>query len=219
MSSAFVSLARSAADYLHPDSALMILDAAEKELGAWVHPHFADFRNRYALIGTKAAPITGEWWLNADQPATIQPGDGKVRFIEFTAHWCKPCVNSYPGVKAMAQRFRSAPFEGVMVTSLYGFLGDQRNLTPEQEIAADRVYFTHEHELPFRIAVNAPARNERGMANGQPQVDRDYRVGGIPQIAIVDKRGVIRQIVTGWDQGNTKRIGELIAQLLKEGTK
>ena len=50
----------------------------------------------------------------------------------------------------------------------------------------------------------------------QPQVDKDYRVGGIPQIVIVDRRGNIRQIVIGWDHGNTKRIGDLIDRLLKE---
>ena len=33
---------------------------------------------------------------------------------------------------------------------------------------------------------------------------------------IIDKRGIIRQIVTGWDQGNTERFSKLIEQLLRE---
>ena len=217
MTSAYLSLARSAADLLHPDSALMILDNAERELGPEVAPRFADFRDRYALIGTKAAEINAEWWLNTDAPAAIKPGDGRVRFIEFTAHWCGPCKNSYPGVRSIAERFRAAPFEGVMVTSLYGYIGARQHLTAEEEVAADREYFTKEHALPFKVAVNSFPKNVTPPAYRQPQVDRDYRVGGIPQIVIIDKRGLVRQIVTGWDQGNTRRIGDLIGQLLKEG--
>ena len=33
---------------------------------------------------------------------------------------------------------------------------------------------------------------------------------------IVDKNGTIRQIVTGWDHGNTARFSAFIEQLLKE---
>src|SRR5205814_2096650 len=156
--------------------------------------------------------VTGQWWLNVPgPPEPVKPDDGKVRLVEFTATWCVPCKNSYPGLRALAERFRGQEFEGVMVTSLYGYLGDRHHLTPEQEVEADRAYFTQEHALPFRVAINPPPKG-----GFQPKVDEDYRVGGIPQIAIVDKRGMIRQIVTGWDQGNTKRIGDLIARLLKE---
>jgi hypothetical protein len=66
--------------------------------------------------------------------------------------------------------------------------------------------------LPFTIAINPPPKDGRR----QPQVDEAYRVGGIPQIVLVDKRGIIRQIVTGWDRGNTDRIGRFIEQLLAE---
>jgi thiol-disulfide isomerase/thioredoxin len=211
----FESLARSAADRLQPDSALAILADAEKELGTeQTSARFADFRNRYALIGTKAPPVTGAWWLNSGTSTSpVQPGDGKVHLIEFTAHWCVPCKNSYPGLRALAERFKGQPFEGVMVTQLYGYLGLQRPLTPEQEVEADRVFYTQEHGLPFRVAISP-----RPTGPQQPTMDAAYRIGGFPQIIIVDRVGTIRQIVTGWDQGNTKRIGDLIDNLLKQPT-
>ena len=212
MVNGFGSLARSAADRLQPDSALVILAEAEKELGTeQTKMRFFDFRHRYAMIGTKAAPIDATWWLNVKgTPAPVQPSDGKVRLVEFTATWCMPCKNSYPGLREIAARFRGKEFEGVLVTSLYGYLGAQRDLTPEKEVELDRVYYTQEHGLPFKVAIVAPVKG------AQPKVDLDYRVGGIPQIVIIDKRGVVRQIVIGWDHGNTKRIGDLIDQLLRE---
>ncbi len=213
MISGFESLARSAADRLQPDSALAMLDAAEKELGAEkTAPRFADFRHRYALIGTKATPLAATWWLNSGpSPATVQPGDGKVHLLEFTAHWCVPCKNSYPGLRAIAERFKGQGFEGVMVTQLFGYLGQQRPLTQVQEVAADSVFYIKEHALPFRVAVSARAAGQQ-----QPENEIDYRVTGYPQIVLIDRAGIIRQIVIGWDQGNTKRIGDMIEHLLRQ---
>lgn len=213
--SGYSSLARSYADKLHPDSALMILDAAEKELGAPATASFKDFRNRYALIGTKASEISATWWINTDQKTVVAPKPGRVSLIEFTAHWCGPCKNSYPGLVGLTEKLKGKAFDGYMVTSLYGYIGTRQKLTPEEEVEADREYFGKEHALPFPVAINPPAKQVPG-AYAQPKPDTDYRVGGIPQIIIVDKKGIIRQIVTGWDQGNTARFSKFIDQLLKE---
>lgn len=34
--------------------------------------------------------------------------------------------------------------------------------------------------------------------------------------SIIDQTGIIRQIVIGWDQGNTERIGNYVEQFVKE---
>ena len=216
MISGYSSLARSFADRLNPDSALKILNAGEKEIGATATTSFKDFRNRYALIGAPAAKISAEWWINPDATGVVAPAPGKVTLVEFTAHWCGPCKNSYPGLRALSERLKGKPFTGFMVTQLYGYIGTQRNLTPEQEIAADREYFGKEHALPFPVGINSPVKQVTGQPYMQPKPDMDYRVGGIPQIMIIDKRGVIRQIVTGWDQGNTERFSKYIDQLISE---
>lgn len=212
---AYQSLARSFADRLRPDSALRILDAGERALGAPAVAQFADFRHRYQLIGTAAPRVEAAWWINTKQTPVITPQAGVVTLVEFTAHWCGPCKNSYPGLRAVAERFKGKPFAGVMVTQLYGYIGAQKNLTPEQEVAADQAYFGTEHALPFPVAINSPAKPV-GNTFVQPKPDTDYRVSGIPQIMIIDKHGIIRQIVTGWDQGNTERFSAFIEQLLAE---
>jgi thiol-disulfide isomerase/thioredoxin len=216
MISGYASLARSFADRLNPDSALKILNTGEREIGAAATDRFKDFRNRYALIGTPAASISPEWWINPDAKGIVAPVMGKVTLIEFTAHWCGPCKNSYPGLRSLSERLKGKPFTGFMVTQLYGYLGTQKNLSPEQEVAADREYFGKEHALPFPVAISLPVTQVAGQPFAQPKPDHDYRVGGIPQIMIIDKKGIIRQIVTGWDQGNTERFSKFIDQLIAE---
>ncbi|MES1259146.1 MAG: TlpA disulfide reductase family protein [Gemmatimonadota bacterium] len=209
-------LARSYADRLQPDSALRILDAAEKELGAPAVEKFADFRHRYALIGTRAPKIAAQWWVNSDSTRVVSPAPGKVTLIEFTAHWCGPCKNSYPGLNGLAERLKGKDFQGVIVTQLYGYLGVRRSLTPDQEVAADREYYGKENGLAFPVAINPQVKPDAEGRSVAPQPDLAYRVQGIPQIVIIDKHGIIRQIVTGWDQGNIDRFTAFIEQLLAE---
>ena len=215
MVTGYSSLARSFADRLQPDSALRILNTGEKEIGAMATDRFKDFRNRYELIGKRAPTIDAAWWINTDAEKVTTPQEGKVTLIEFTAHWCGPCKNSYPGLRSLTERLKGKAFTGVMVTQLYGYLGTQKNLNEAQEIAADREYFGKEHAVPFPVAINTQVK-QTGSTFLQPKPDTDYRVGGIPQIMIVDKHGIIRQIVTGWDQGNTERFSKFIDGLLAE---
>ena len=84
-------------------------------------------------------------------------------------------------------------------------------MTPEQEVAADRDYYAQHHHLPFPVVINpAPPR---GQQDGN---EVRYAVGGIPEIVIVDRKGVIRATVVGWDKGNEARFAALIDKLLAE---
>jgi hypothetical protein len=214
-----LGLARAAADMLRPDDALAFVTAAERDLtpASKFTAAVKDARQRYALIGTTAPAITAQWWLNAGaQSDAVQPGNGTVMLIAFTAHWCVPCHTSYPSLRDLAARLDGKRFDGVLVTGLYGYVGRLKNLTPEQEVAADREYYATGQQLPFRIAINPPA-NRSAPADGTSQSpDQAYHVSGLPQIMIVDKTGVIRQIVIGWDPANTDRLARLIDQMLSE---
>jgi RecB family endonuclease NucS len=45
-----------------------------------------------------------------------------------------------------------------------------------------------------------------------------YKVGGIPQIVVVDKQGKIRLIVVGWDPAAEACLNRLVERLLAEPT-
>ena len=43
-----------------------------------------------------------------------------------------------------------------------------------------------------------------------------YKVGGIPQIMLIDKKGTIRLIMVGYDDANEPKLAKIIEGLLAE---
>jgi thiol-disulfide isomerase/thioredoxin len=145
---------------------------------------------------------------------------GSVTLLEFTAHWCGPCKESYPGIKRLLAKYGSQGFRVVLATELYGYFGAERPLTPEAEYERDREYWAHEGlNVPVAVAEQPPPP-VRG-ADGNYTItdspnDAAYEVGGIPQIQLLDKQGRIRLIMVGYDDANEAALSKLIEQLLKE---
>jgi thiol-disulfide isomerase/thioredoxin len=219
--SAHINMAEAVAGRGDNPRAMTLLTAAKKNwsdiknAGRMIDPVLA----RYSLVGTVGAPIAAPRWLNAPANSTIAM-PGSVTLLEFTAHWCGPCKESYPGVKRLLTKYGKRGFRVVMATELYGYFGSDRGLTPEVEFERDREYWAHEG-LNVPIAVSdqraAPVRGPDGVvAAVENPNDAAYKVGGIPQIHIIDKKGVIRLIMVGYDDANEASLAKLIEKLLKE---
>jgi hypothetical protein len=211
----YESLARAAADRLQSDSAIEVLRAAERDGVA--DGRVAPMRRRYALIGTKGAPVTGRWWLNSSSStAPVQPGDGKVHLIEFTAHFCTRCPSTYPTLRAIADRMKGRDFDIVLVTETYGFSNSGHLISADEEVAFDRAYYGR--DIPFRVAIA-----QRDLGGIPSPVAAAYEIGSerfilsnVPEIVVIDRRGIIRAILGGFEEGGEARISELIEKLLAE---
>src|SRR5262249_15998482 len=143
---------------------------------------------------------------------------GKVTLLEFSAHWCVPCRESYPGVNRLRATYGPKGFQVIIATELYGYFAQERPLVADAEYARDKDYFA-EHGLAVRIAVGdqvtvkgvdgkvqyLPAQNPNEVA---------YRVGGIPQIHLIDKQGRIRLVMVGYDDANEPKLSKMIEDLL-----
>jgi thiol-disulfide isomerase/thioredoxin len=220
VATAYTDMAEVYGDFGETDSALAILDQASRD-----HPELSSYvvdnllkpeRARFALIGTHAAPISADQWINAPAGTHTLDPTGHVTVLEFTAHWCIPCRNSYPGLVAMAKRFEPQGVRFIFATQFYGYVGSKRNLDQAGEMAADREYYVAEHGIHFPIAVTQPPMRKQGMPYVPNANDQHYQVGAIPQVVVVDRNGVIRRIVTGWDFGNVQRLPVLLASLVAE---
>lgn len=219
---AYVNMAEAFAGEGRNDEAIALLKRAPKE---WADVPDVVSRTeptleRYMLVGTPAAAVTAPRWINAPEGTTSMSMKGHVTLLEFTAHWCGPCRESYPGITRLRSRFESRGFRVVLATQLYGYFGAERPLEPAAEIDRDRAYLA-EHGMTGPVAVGdrVTGRIENGQviySPGPNPNDVAYKVGGIPQIQLIDKQGVIRLIMVGYDDANEAALAKFIDKLLAE---
>jgi thiol-disulfide isomerase/thioredoxin len=204
------------------EKAIALLKQGEADLGnspsikGAIDPEIA----RLELVGTAAASITAPHWLNAPAGTKELPMTGAVTLLEFSAHWCGPCRESYPGLNRLREKYGAQGFRVVIATQLYGYFGAERPLDAAAEIDRDTKYFA-EHGLDVPVAIGDHARPAARNPDGIVTTHRDpnddaYRVGGIPQIQIIDKHGVIRRLIVGYDNANEAKLAILIETLIAE---
>jgi thiol-disulfide isomerase/thioredoxin len=209
---AYVNLAEAWAGQGLNDKALALLRSTTTELkdipnvARSVDPQIA----RLLLVGTAGPALTAPRWLNMPAGKTELPMPGAVTLLEFSAHWCTPCKESYPGINRLRQKYGKQGFRVVLATQLYGYFDQERNLAPQEEFERDRKYYA-EHGMDVPIAVG-----DRISAAAPNSNDTNYKVGGIPQIHLIDKKGRIRLVMVGYDDANEPKLANMIEGLLKE---
>jgi thiol-disulfide isomerase/thioredoxin len=218
MISAYVNLAEAVAGHGKNDEAIDLLKRAPVE---WPEAGYGaervkDVLTRYELVGTTAPAIVAPVWLNrsASDPLEVK---GKVTLLQFTAHWCGPCRESYPGMGRLLQRFAKDDFQIVFYTRTYGYFEQERDLTPAQEIERDKKYYAgYGFALPIAIGpATSVVVDGKRKAQADP-VEDGYAVGGIPQFNLIDRKGKIRLVMIGYDDANEERLASLIRKLLNE---
>lgn len=226
---AYVNIAEAWAGQAMTDKALAILREGSAKWGALVarpgttfkEAYFDEEIGRLELVGLPAAALVAPAWFNKPGNSNELAMPGHVTLLEFTAHWCGPCRESYPGVNRLRAKYGPQGFRVAMATQLYGYFGAERDLAPAVEIAKDKTYFA-EHELgdiPVAIADKVNVKIVDGKVQYLPRQDPNYvsyRVGGIPQIMLIDKKGKIRLIMVGYDDVNEPRLAKMIEDLLAE---
>jgi thiol-disulfide isomerase/thioredoxin len=219
----YINLAEALAGQDMTEKAIGVLRQAPKDLPEVtdIEKRVAPTLARYLLIGTMAPPIAAPVWLNMPVGMKDVPMTGVVTLLEFSAHWCGPCKESYPALNRLRAKYASQGFRVVLATSLYGYFGrdPNRNLAADVEIAYDRTYFAEEHmDVPIAIADRTPAavRGPDGSYSNQEPNQSHYHVLGIPEVVLVDRHGTIRLIMVGYDDANEAQLTKIIDALVNE---
>jgi thiol-disulfide isomerase/thioredoxin len=215
---AYENLAEAWAGQEQTDKALDLLRRAPVELKGvdGAAERLAPVIERYELVGKPAPAIEAPTWLNAPEGTAKMDMPGGVTWLQFTAHWCGPCREAYPAAVRLQQKFGARGFRVVMATQFYGYFENRRNLQPADELAAIRDYFPkHGIIWPVAVSDSIPPAMESGRPVRRLNVnDANYKVAGIPQIHIIDRKGIIRLIMIGFDEANEPRLAAMIGRLL-----
>ena len=173
---------------------------------------------RLELIGTAAAPLTAPRWLNLPAGATTLDLKGKVTLIEFSAHWCAPCTQSYPALNRFRRALGAQGFQAVIATELYGYFGAAKALTPDAELARDRTYFAkHLPAVPIAIGNQVTITTDGKTTVYSPARDPNhlnYRVGGLPQFYLIDREGRVRFMLSGYGNDSEAKLLKMVRTLI-----
>ncbi len=119
---------------------------------------------------------------------------GKVVFLDFWASWCPPCKKELPEIDKLVERYRNAGLAAVAISI------DKKK----------------EHAEEF--AALYPGLSKRLILLHDPEatVINKYNAKAMPTSFIIDRKGIIRHIHFGYNEGDPQSWVKEIDALLKE---
>lgn len=169
--------------------------------------------NHANLIGQSAPNIKMEFSTNGSVKS-LEDLKGKVVLVDFWAVWCGPCIACFPKLKDWQSKYQSKGLEIVGVTNYYkkydfknGKLAQaEQPLSARQEQGMLKRFADH-HKLRYTVGV---------VGDKDKAVYGEYGVRGIPQMVLIDRKGVVRMVKVGAGDANAKALEEEIKKLLAE---
>ena len=129
---------------------------------------------KYELLAVgKQAPDFVLTDLNG-KPQRLSDFRGKVVFLNFWATWCKPCREEMPSMEVLHKNFEK---DGLVILA----------------VSIDRVTTTKDIP-PFIKGMNLTFPV---LIDSWGKTDKPYKRMGVPETFIIDRDGVIREIVIG----------------------
>ncbi len=148
-----------------------------------------DAMARATYVGKQAPNLVG--LISVGGPAITTEGlKNRVVVVDFWAVWCVPCRLSMPALSAMQARYGA---QGLTVLSI---------TTDPVERAA-----TFARDLALRTTVAVDKEGE---------TTRLYGVSVLPTSFVLDRRGVVREVLLGYDRAQEAKLEAVVRELLAE---
>ena len=152
-----------------------------------------DTADASGMVGNAAPDFEGDFAVNG-QVTKLSDLRGKVVLVDFWAVWCKPCIMTFPHLRAWQQKYSKDGFEIVGLT--------------EPIEPAKLKDFAVQHNLTHLLMSMSDSHFS--------QTCRAYQVGPIPHVTLVDRQGIIRMVRIGAGEENAVALESEIKKLLAQ---
>lgn len=141
-------------------------------------------------------------WAGGDA-LTLEGLKGKVVLVDFFATWCRPCIMAFPHLRGWQEKYSA---EGLVVVGLTNYQGryEGKTLGPDDEFKKLRDEFIPKHKVSWAVGVEK---------NGRTAFEK-YGVNGIPHVALIDRKGILRYVKVG--AADYDKTEKMIQKLLAE---
>ncbi len=144
---------------------------------------------RKQYVGSPAPAFTALNAVQGSVPLSVASLRGKVVVIEFWASWCLPCRLTAPKLNAWHDRWKAEGLEVLGVTT-------------------DPPVFASQAAVEFGIRYPV-ASDESGKTS------RTWRALSIPTLFVVDRSGVVREVVVGYSSDRLADAERLVEKLVR----
>lgn len=121
---------------------------------------------------------------------------GKVVVLDFWATWCKPCINSFPGMQTAMNKYKNN--QDVVFLFIDCF---ERQENYESAVKS----FIAENDYTFNVLFDNMSEEET--------ITKNYGIKGIPNKVIIDKDGYIRFQSSGSGSDVNQIVNEISAKI------
>ncbi len=127
-----------------------------------------------------------------DKGSSLSELKGKVIFLHFWASWCDSCKGEMPSIEALYRKM-SDNDDFRMITVIY------------KDDTGNAVKFMSANGYSFPV-----------YSDPKGKASKNYRVTGVPESFIIDKKGIIKRRVIGTDEWSSPANSRFIDNLLNE---
>jgi thiol-disulfide isomerase/thioredoxin len=128
---------------------------------------------------------------------------GKVVILDFTVHWWPFCRRGYPALRQMYDELKSKGLEIVGVTTYYGFFGNERGITEDQEFAKLADY-RKAHNINWPMVVGPKSNIEA------------YGVNDFPHYVVLGRDGKVVSSTVGYSTDLFHRLRASVEKALAQ---